>query len=136
MSVEKVEIVEEAVEETVNKPYTLRPLKDGDLFPVLTIIGKVFPDDLGKLFANTMFADEKQKRAEKNGVVIATRLAAAVLKNIDIVREDLYGLLSDLSGIPANEIEEMEFGTTPMMIFDIVEDVKNASFFKVVSKLL
>jgi hypothetical protein len=111
-------------------------LKDGDLFPVLTIIGKVFPDDLGKLFANMMFADEKQKRAEKNGVVIATRLAAAVLKNINIVHDDVYGLLSDLSGIPANEIEEMEFGTTPMMIFDIVEDVKNASFFKVVSKLL
>lgn len=128
--------MEKTVEETVNKPYTLRHLKDGDLFPVLTIIGKVFPDDLGKLFANMMFADEKQKRAEKNGVVIATRLVAAVLKNIDLVRDDLYGLLSDLSGIPANEIGEMEFGTTPMMLFDIVEDAKNASFFKVVSKLL
>ena len=43
-------------------------------------------------------------------------------------------LLSDVSGIPAAEIGEMEFGTTPNMIWDIVGNEKNCGFFKVVSK--
>ena len=33
------------------RPYTLRRLKDKDLWPVLDIISKVFPDDLGAVFA-------------------------------------------------------------------------------------
>jgi hypothetical protein len=45
-------------------------------------------------------------------------------------------MLSDLSGIPADEIPEMPFGTTPNMIWDIVKDAKNASFFRELSKLL
>ena len=48
----------------------------------------------------------------------------------------MYELLADVSGIPAKEIEEMEFGTTPMMIWDIVKNEKNACFFSVLSKLL
>jgi hypothetical protein len=59
----------------------------------------------------------------------------AVLKNMDKVQDDVYALLSDVSGIPAEEIQEMEFGTTPMMIWDIVSNEKNCGFFKVLSKL-
>lgn len=136
MSNEKLKAVEKGIEETVKKPYTLRHLKDVDLFPVMTIIGKVFPDDLSKIFANILFGDEGKKKAEKIGVIAATRLVAAVMTNIGSVQEDVYALLSSLSGIPADEIKEMEFGTTPMMLMDVVEDAKNASFFKVVSKLL
>lgn len=136
MTNEKLEAVEKIAEETMEKPYTLRRLMDVDLFPVMTIIGKVFPDDLSAIFANMLFGDEKHKKAEKIGVVSATRIVAAMLKNIDTVQDDVYALLSSLSGIPADEIKEMEFGTTPMMLMDIVEDAKNASFFKVVSKLL
>ena len=136
MTNKKLETVEEVTVETVEKPYTLRRLMDVDLFPVMTIIGKVFPDDLAKIFANILFDDSSQKKAEKIGVITTTRLVAAVMKNIGSVQEDVYTLLSSLSGIPADEIKEMEFGTTPMMIMDVVEDAKNTSFFKVVSKLL
>jgi hypothetical protein len=63
------------------------------------------------------------------------KMVLAVLKNMDKVKDEVYNLLSDVSGIPAAELAEMEFGTTPMMIWDIVDNEKNCGFFKVLSKL-
>lgn len=128
-----VEAVAEAAEETVERAYTLRKLKDKDLFPILNIITTVFPDDLAEIFTKVV---SKQKSVSEIGGITVMKLVVAVLKNINKVQDELYALLSDMSGIPAADIQEMEFGTTPMMIWDIVGDVKNAGFFKVVSKLL
>ena len=114
------------------KAYTLRPLKDKDLWPVLDILGKVFPDDLSKVFAKVALGEQSIKKAGAEAIM---KLVVAVLKNINTVHDEVYTLLSDLSGIPAEEIEEMEFGTTPSMIWDIVGDAKNLSFFKAVAKL-
>ena len=122
----------EAVEEVEEKPYTLRRLKDKDLFPILKIVGEVFPDDLSTAF---MQVASGEKKINEIGFAVVTKLIVAMLKNLHKVREDLYELLSDISGIPAAEIEEMEFGTTPMMIWDIVRNEKNVGFFKVLSKL-
>lgn len=119
-------------EEVMEKPYKLRRLKDSDLFPVLKIIAEVFPDDLATVL---MQVTTKEKSIDEVGVVVISKLVIAALKNINKVHDDLYGLLSDVSGIPAKDIENMEFGTTPMMIWDIVKNEKNAGFFKVLSKL-
>lgn len=124
-------MVEMAVENT-EAPYTLRRLKDRDLWPVLDIIGKVFPDDLGPVFAQLASGEKSLK--EIGGVAII-RLIASVCRNMKHVRKEVYDLLEDVSGIPAAEIEEMEFGTTPKMIWDIVANEKNNSFFTAVSKL-
>ncbi len=131
-TISEKETVAEATEETVERPYTLRKLKDGDLWAVLNIITTVFPDDLANVFSQIV---TKEKKVAEIGAVVTMRLVVAVLKNIHKVHDELYAFLEDVSGIPAKDIEEMEFGTTPMMIWDIVGDVKNASFFKVVSKL-
>lgn len=122
----------ETVEEVAEKPYTLRRLKDKDLFPILKIIAEVFPDDLSSVLMQIM---SKEKTMYEIGVATVAKLVIAVLKNIHKVHDDLYALLSDISGISAADIEEMEFGTTPMMIWDIVKNEKNAGFFKVLSKL-
>jgi hypothetical protein len=63
------------------------------------------------------------------------KMVLAVLKNMDKVKDEVYNLLSDVSGIPADDIQNMEFGTTPNMIWDIVNNEKNNGFFKVLSKL-
>ena len=68
--------------------------------------------------------------------MVVYKIAVAVLKNASAIPDKIYPLLSDLSGIPADEIPEMPFGTTPSMIWDIVADAKNASFFRALSKLL
>lgn len=117
---------------TEDKPYTLRRLKDKDLWPVLDIIGKVFPGDLSAVFAEVASG---QKNVQEIGAVVMMKLIMAVIRNMHTVHDEVYAFLSDVSGIPVNEIEEMEFGTSPMMIWDIVKNEKNASFFKVLSKL-
>lgn len=119
-------------EEIIEKPYTLRRLVDRDLFPILNIIGEVFPDDLAKDFVKL---STKEKSVKEVGAAAILKMVCAVLKNMDKVKDDVYALLSDVSGIPAAEIPEMEFGTTPNMIWDIVNNEKNNGFFKVLSKL-
>lgn len=124
--------VEETVEETMERPYTLRRLFDRDLFPILGILSEVFPDDLAKVFAQVV---SEEKTVQDVGAAAVLKMVLAVLKNMDKVQDSVYALLSDVSGIPAAEIAEMEFGTTPMMIWDIVSNEKNCGFFKVLSKL-
>lgn len=119
-------------EETVVRPYELRRLVDKDLFPILGILSEVFPDDLAKVFVQL---STKEKTVQEVGATAVLKMVLAVLKNMDKVQDDVYALLSDVSGIPAAEIAEMEFGTTPMMIWDIVSNEKNNGFFKVLSKL-
>ena len=123
-----------AVEEKIERPYTLRRLKDRDLFPVLGIISRVFPDDLAKVFVQVA---SKEKSLREIGVMAVSKLIFSVVKNLnnEELAEDVYAFLSDVSGIPADEIGEMEFGTTPMMLYDIFNDTKNTGFFKVLSKL-
>ncbi len=139
LEVKDLEIKEEAVEaavevdETVERPYTLRRLKDKELFPVLGIISEVFPDDLSPIFIKLA---SKEKNVREVGALASVKIVLAILKNMDKVQDEVYALLSEVSGIPAKEIGEMEFGTTPMMIWDIVNNEKNAGFFKVLSKLL
>lgn len=123
----------ETVAEVQDRAYTLRKLKDRDFYPVMTILGKVLPEDLVPIIQDVV---DGEKDIKDIGAVVLFRLVKAILCNVNAVHEELYGLLADLSGIPAEEIEEMEFGTTPMMLWDIVGDVKNASFFKVVSRSL
>lgn len=116
----------------MEKAYTLRSLKDVDLFPILDIITKVLPEDLSEVFVQLTTG---QKSLDEIGGVVVYRIIVSVLKNISTVHDELYALLSDLSGIPAVDIQNMPFGTTPAMIWDVVADAKNASFFKVLSKL-
>lgn len=119
-------------EEVMERPYTLRRLVDRDLFPILGIISEVFPDDLAKVFVQL---STKEKTVQEIGAMAVMKMVLAVLKNMDKVKDDVYNLLSDVSGIPADDIQNMEFGTTPMMIWDIVGNEKNNGFFKVLSKL-
>ena len=117
--------------EMTERPYTLRRLKDKDLWPILNIIGQVFPGDLSGIFAQIMTGN---KNIEQVGAEVVMKLVVAVMRNMDTVEDEVYELLSDVSGIPAEEIGEMAFGTTPMMIWDIVKNEKNADFFVAVSK--
>ena len=119
-------------EEVMEKPYTLRRLVDRDLFPILGIISEVFPDDLAKVFVQL---STKEKSVQEVGAMAVMKMVLAGLKNMDKVKDEVYNLLSDVSGIPAEEIQNMEFGTTPNMIWDIVNNEKNNGFFKVLSKL-
>lgn len=122
----------EEVTEEVN-PYKLRSLKDKDFYPMLDIITATLPDDLADVFVQLATGE---KSVDEIGGMVVYKIAVSVLKNVSAIPDKIYPLLSDLSGIPADEIPEMPFGTTPSMIWDIIADAKNASFFRALSKLL
>lgn len=128
---ENIEMTEEVTEEI--KPYKLRSLKDKDFYPMLDIITATLPDDLADVFVQLATGE---KSVDEIGGIVVYKIAVSVLKNVSAIPDKIYTLLSDLSGIPAEDIPEMPFGTTPSMIWDIVADAKNASFFRALSKLL
>lgn len=128
---ENIEMTEEVTEEV--KPYKLRSLKDKDFYPMLDIITATLPDDLAYVFVQLATGE---KSVDEIGGMVVYKIAVSVLKNVSAIPDKIYPLLSELSGIPADEIPEMPFGTTPSMIWDIVADAKNASFFRALSKLL
>lgn len=128
---ENIEMTEEVTEEV--KPYKLRSLKDKDFYPMLDIITATLPDDLADVFVQLATGE---KSVDEIGGMVVYKIAVSVLKNVSAIPDKIYPLLSDLSGIPADEIPEMPFGTTPGMIWDIIADAKNASFFRALSKLL
>jgi hypothetical protein len=120
--------------EIVNeRNYTLRKLKDGDLMSLLRILRK-----LGlKEFKDVVKMASDGKSVEEIGVAALLNVADKMIESLDQgAGDEIYSFYADLSGIPADEIKEMEFGTLPLMIYDSFSEVKNASFFKVLAKLL
>lgn len=132
---EEVAKNEEASEQevSVERPYTLRKFKDGDLWPLLQILKKIGIRDFKDAFFQIASGEKSVKEI---GVLAVIDMADIIIGNIGKVQEETYALWADISGIPAEEIKEMEFGTLPLMIMDSFAEVKNVSFFKVLFKLL
>ena len=126
------ETVEIPAEELVEKPYTLRKFKDGDLFPLLQILKKIGIREYKDAFVQVASG----KSLESVGMDVAFDMAEVLIGNLPKAEAEIYALYADMSGIPAEEIKEMEFGTLPMMIVDSFKEVKNTGFFKVLAKLL
>ena len=125
--------VEEAVEAVVERPYTLRKFKDGDLWPLLQILKKIGIKDCKEAFVQVASGEKTLKQI---GTLAAFDLADILIGNLTKVEEEVYSLYSEMSGIAADDIKSMEFGTLPLMIMDSFNEVKNTSFFKVLFKLL
>lgn len=120
-------------EEVIERPYTLRKLKDGDLIPLLSLFRK-----LGlKEFKETIQKMASGATVEEIGITAILSIGDVIIANLEgAAGNDIYEFYSEMSGIPVSEIKEMEFGTLPLMIYDSFSEVKNTSFFKVLSKLL
>lgn len=103
------------------------------MFPLLKIFKKIGIKDFKEAFQQVANGNKTMKQV---GVSVVLDMADTLVSNIDKAETDIYNLWSDISGIPVEEMKEMEFGTLPMMIYDSFSGVKNTSFFKVLAKLL
>ena len=130
---ETVEEVVETTEEVIERPYTLRKFNDGDLFPILKILKKIGIKDCKEAFVQVASGEKTLKQI---GILASFDLADILIGNLTKVEEEVYSLYSDMSGLAVDDIRAMEFGTLPLMIMDSFNEVKNTSFFKVLSKLL
>lgn len=131
-AIEEVNVAEESAK-VKEKPYTLRELCDEDIYPIVDILDKTLPEDIKDAFKQVLSGGEK---IEAVGIMVGIDIARMVVKNIGKAKEEIYGFLSDLSGIPADQLKKLPFGTTPRMIFDLFGNVKNTDFFMAVSESL
>ena len=67
---------------------------------------------------------------------VSLNIADILIRNMEKMEDEIYGLWSDISGIPVEEMKEMEFGTLPLMIIDTFSEARNTSFFRVLSRFL
>ena len=132
-STENMESVVEQFQAPIQRPYTLRKFKDGDLSIWLRILKKIGIKDCKEAFIQVMSGE---KNLRDIGILASFDLADVLIGNLPKIEEEVYFLYSDLSGIPVEDIKEMEFGTLPLMIYDSIREVKNTAFFKVLSRLL
>ena len=133
-AIEEAKVEEtEAVEEVIERPYTLRKFKDGDLFRLLQILKKIGIKDCKEAFIQVASGEKTIKQI---GILASFDLADILIGNLAKVENEVYDLYSDMSGIPVDDMKEMEFGTLPLMIYDSFSEVKNTAFFEVLSKLL
>ena len=148
------QVSENQADEKITRPYTLRPLKDKDMFPLLKILRKIDRTELKKIIntvtegpqdetVETELEDllqeenhKKKDRVKELGISVALELADVIITNMEKMESEIYAFWSELSGVPAEEIKEMEFGTLPLMIIDTFSETRNFAFFKVLSKFL
>lgn len=124
---------EQGVEEIIERPYTLRKLKDSDLFPLLKILKKIGIKDCKEAFVQVASGEKTLKQI---GIMASFDIADILVGNLAKVEEETYEMWSDISGIPVEEMKDMEFGTLPLMIMDTFSEARNTSFFRVLSKFL
>lgn len=124
---------EQPQEEAIVRPYTLRKLKNSDLWTVLGILTAILPDDMRQAFVQVMSGE---KSLEEIGMCAAFDMGKMIVENAYKAQEQVDSFCADLAGITVEELNDMELGTTPLIIFDAVGEARNVSFFKVLSKLL
>lgn len=124
---------EQKTESIIERQYTLRRLRDSDLFPLLKILKKIGIRDCKEAFIQVASGEKTLKQI---GIMATFDIADILIGNLAKVENETYEMWSDISGIPADEIREMEFGTLPLMIMDTFSEARNTSFFRVLSRFL
>ncbi|RKJ44377.1 hypothetical protein D7X98_12660 [bacterium 1XD8-76] len=124
---------EQKTESNIERQYTLRRLKDSDLFPLLKILKKIGIRDCKEAFIQVASGEKTLKQI---GIMATFDIADILIGNLAKVENETYEMWSDISGIPADDIREMEFGTLPLMIMDTFSEARNTSFFRVLSRFL
>lgn len=94
----------EEQEETIERPFTLRKLKDADLFPLLKIFRKCGLKDFKDVLQEATSAGNEddgsmESHLESIGIGAMLSMADVVIQNIGgTAKDDIYAFYSDLSG--------------------------------------
>ena len=94
-------------EEVIERPYKLRRLKDSDLFLLLKILKKIGIKDYKEAFIQVVSGEKTLKQI---GIMASFDIADILIGNLAKVVDETYEMWSDISGIPIEDMKEMEFG--------------------------
>ena len=122
------------------KTYTLRGLTAEDVFPMLKIISGIglkefkscFESDELKSAIRNMTAKEESAEIDTAafGLMVAADVASIIFANLQKCKDDIYQLLSGLSGMSKKEIAGLPMNVFLSMIVDVVRKEEFKDFFK------
>lgn len=131
-------------EMNVTKAYELRALTADDMFPMFNIVSKIgireikncFSLDTTRAMLDSLNGSEnREEKINAVGMMIGLDIVGVVLERLPACRDDLYQLLSQLSGMTKKEIAALSPATFAEMIIDVVRKEEFRDFFGAVSKL-
>lgn len=121
------------------KNYELRSLTSDDIFPMFQIISKIGIREFKSCFESpdVKAAIAKSEGTDLNSVGLAVMLdiGGTVLANVPKAKDDIYLLLSQLSGLTNQEIGALPMATFAQMVIDVIRKDEFKDFFQVVSRL-
>ena len=136
--------------ENIDKTYELRDLQADDLFVLVSIVSKIGIKEFKACFASDDVKDavksmakkeEKEEAADNSnditsvGISVALDIASILMANIGKCKNDIYALLSNLSGMKAADIAKLPVMTFTSMVVDLVKKKEFADFFQEAVKL-
>lgn len=135
----------ENMNEEKTKAYELRDLTADDMFPMSQIISKIGIREFKSCFESEsvkkLVAEMTSGKASKDelkatvGVTVVIDLASVILSNLSSCKNDIYLLLSQLSGMTTKDIAKLPMTTFMEMIIDVIKKKEFADFFQAAVKL-
>ena len=135
----------ENMNEEKTKAYELRDLTADDMFPMFQIISKIGirefkscfeSENVRKLAAAMVSGKEGEEELKTSvGVTVMIDLASVILSNLSSCKDDIYLLLSQLSGMTTRDIGKLPMATFTEMIIEVIKKKEFADFFQAVVKL-
>lgn len=133
------EIIKETVVEEQSKKWQFRKLKGKDIFLMLPVLKKIGINNLKKCFNGDLI---KGIVAENKGKGRETQIEAAtmgamlefgqvLIEGLDCCENEIYNLLTGVSNLTREEVEELGFLELPEMIIDFVKKDEFKDFLKV-----
>jgi hypothetical protein len=130
--------------EESTKAFELRNLTADDMFPMFQIISKIgvkeFKNcfeapDVKKALEAVSSGKDGQDALAAVGMAVAFDLAGVIISNLPSCKDDIYLLLSQLSGMKTKDIASLPMVTFVEMIVAVIKKEELTDFFQAVSKL-
>lgn len=128
------------------KTYTLRGLTAEDVFPMLKIISGIGLKEFKSCFDSAELRDAIKNMSQGKedgeavdttaaGLMVAADIASIIFANLPKCKDDIYQLLSGLSGMKKQEIAELPMNIFLAMIIDVIKKEEFKDFFQDVAGL-
>ncbi|HEM6145142.1 TPA: hypothetical protein ACGOY9_000534 [Streptococcus suis] len=135
----------------------MRELNGGDIFTMLSIIGKLdIKEEVVSLIERQygtgkdviVLADHKKKKPtkkeqevanteyQKRGMVLVTDIGFAILRHVNDAKADVNKFLADLTGTSQKEIESLSMLDYSKLLIDFVKKAELKDFFQSIASLL
>ena len=129
---------------TMEKVYTFRKLNSTDMFLMFKIIGKIGinefascleKDSVKQMIANVTGGKSNESATTMVGISVILDMANIVMGNLPKCENEIYQMLSNVSGMKIERIKKLDFATFTEMVIDFIKKEEFKDFFKVVLKL-